>query len=184
MEFNSLECILILEQLTKSHIDFANYLSSLPKDQLQQKPNANSWNTLECLEHLNRYAAYYNPEFEKKMKASSLPSTTTFKSGKLGYKFAQDMLPKEGMKTINTFKSKNPINTNLITSDVITCFINDQNKLLELLELAKTKSLEKIKIQTTIPLLKLRLGDTLRFIIHHNERHIVQIKNILNPDKK
>ena len=40
--------------------------------------------------------------------------------------------------------------------------------------------LGKIKIPISIaPFVKIKLGDTLRFIVYHNERHIVQAQNIL-----
>ena len=58
-------------------------------------------------------------------------------------------------------------------------FIALQEELLDLLEVAKNKNLDKIKTKTTLPLVKFKLGDTLRFVIHHNERHIVQAKKAL-----
>jgi hypothetical protein len=51
--------------------------------------------------------------------------------------------------------------------------------MLKLLETASTKNLTKIKTAITLPLLKFRLGDTFRFVIYHNERHIVQAQKVL-----
>jgi hypothetical protein len=80
---------------------------------------------------------------------------------------------------MNTFKSKNPIQSNLDKEKVILDFINQQKKFLDLLSIASEKNLTKIKTSLTLPLLKFRLGDTFRFVIYHNERHIVQAKNVL-----
>jgi hypothetical protein len=89
------------------------------------------------------------------------------------------MLPKEHMKKMKTFKRKNPINSNLDKETVIKKFIYQQEQMLNLLALSKNKNLNKIKTSITLPLLKFKLGDTFRFVIYHNERHIVQAQNIL-----
>ena len=179
MIHNSNEVINDLIKMTKSHIDYANELISISEEKLQYKQSNESWSVLECLEHLNRYAFFYNKEIQKKMQSSSLPFSETFKSSYLGNKFSMDMLPKKGMKTMKTFKSKNPINSNLDKEKVINSFINLQRELLSCLEISKTKNLNKIKTKTTLPILKFKLGDTFRFVIHHNERHIHQAKQVM-----
>jgi hypothetical protein len=48
------------------------------------------------------------------------------------------------------------------------------------LELSQYVDLQKIKIPFSFTkLLKLRLGDNLRFIVAHNERHLMQAQKIL-----
>ena len=179
MEFKTRELLQELSKKVQSHLDFAHSLQQLSEVQLNGKKNVKSWSALECLEHLNLYGNFYIPEIKKRMKASSIPASKTFQSGKWGNKFAQDMLPKEGMKTMNTFKSKNPIHSTLDASNVIETFANQQKEFLELLQIAKTKNLTKIKTSLTLPVLKFRLGDTFRFVINHNERHVVQAKKAL-----
>ncbi len=178
MNFNSTTLLSDLTAIVNEHISYAKQLLELKEEKLQWRAQENSWSVLECLEHLNLYARYYNDEIDTKMKRSNLPFSDTFKSGFLGNKFANDMLPKEQMKTMNTFKSKNPIHSDLNKETVILDFINLQESLLELLKVAATKNL-KLKIKTTLPLLKLRLGDTFRFVINHNIRHIEQAKRVL-----
>lgn len=173
------ELITELNNLTVEHLRFTAKLKELPEEVLQQKPNQDSWSILECIEHLNLYGVFYLPEIEKRMNASSKKASTTFKSGFLGNKFALDMLPKENMKTMKTFKSKNPIHTTLVKNEVLETFLNQQKGMLKLLELSRDKNLNAIKTSTTLPFLKFKLGDTFRFVIYHNERHIVQVKNIL-----
>ena len=94
-----------------------------------------------------------------------------------------DMLPNDEMKKMNTFKSKNPIYSKLNNEKVLLEFLDLQSELKVLLEKARTKNLTKIKTSITLPLLKFRLGDTLRFVIYHNERHIVQAKKIYRINK-
>ena len=166
--------------MTSSHINYVKKLVEIPENYLQHKPNPESWSVLECLEHLNRYATFYNAEIYKRIHASSLPNSETFKSGYLGNKFANDMLPKEGFKKMKTFKSKNPNSSELDKDEVLLTFIKFQENLLKLLEVSFSKNINKVKTNTTIPFLKFKLGDTFRFVIYHNERHINQAKKILN----
>ena len=180
MIHNSKKVIADLVLMTTSHIKYAKQLLEISEEKLQIKHSEKSWSVLECLEHLNRYALFYNAEINKKMNASSLPFSETFKSSYLGQKFSMDMLPKENMKTMNTFKSKNPNSSALSKETVLLSFIQLQEELLSYLEIAKNKNLDKIKTKTTLPILKFKLGDTFRFVIHHNERHVVQAKNVLN----
>ncbi|AZJ36429.1 DinB family protein [Tenacibaculum singaporense] len=179
MVFKTEQLIEELKQYVNSHIKFVQSLNELSEDDLQRKKDMKSWSVVECLEHLNMYAVFYNEEIQKQLQNSRYHKSEIFRPGYLGNKFAVDMLPKKGMKTMNTFKSKNPIYSRLNTKEVIANFLKNQKKLLELLEEAKQKDLTKIKTAITLPLLKLRLGDTLRFVIHHNERHIVQAQKVL-----
>ena len=88
------------------------------------------------------------------------------------------MLPKENLKKMKTFKDKNPLNSNL-TKDVIDEFLNQQIKLLDLLNKSRKVSLNKVKISISITtLIKLKLGDTFRFYINHMIRHMKQIERI------
>ena len=168
-----------LKQYVNSHIQFVESLNEFSETDLQKKNDAKSWSVVECLEHLNLYAGFYNKEIQKQLQNSKHPKSNIFKSGYFGNKFALDMLPKEGMKTMNTFKSKNPIYSALNTKEVIVNFLKNQKELLVLLEEAKQKDLTKIKTAITLPLLKFRVGDTFRFVIFHNERHIVQAQKML-----
>ncbi|WP_237274854.1 DinB family protein [Tenacibaculum ovolyticum] len=176
MVFKTEELLLVLKEYVINHIDYANSLKNFSEGALQKKQDDISWSVLECLEHLNLYALFYNKEIKSRIDKSKLIKSPFFKSGYLGNKFSLDMLPKENMKTMNTFKSKNPIYSKLSKDDVLLRFISQQTELLQLLELAKNKDLTKIKTSITLPFLKFRLGDTFRFVIYHNERHIVQSK--------
>lgn len=179
MVFNANELLSELEAYVQNHMNFAKSLLEISEENLQYKQNEKSWSVLECLEHLNLYGDFYIPEITKRLKKSNSTSKPEFKSGFLGNKSAIDMLPKEDMKTMNTFKSKNPVNSSLQKENILLKFIKQQEDLLALLALAAKKDLTKIKTSLTLPLLKFRLGDTLRFVIFHNERHIVQAKRVL-----
>ncbi|MGG8495757.1 DinB family protein [Tenacibaculum sp. TC6] len=180
MIFNTQELLSELKGYVQSHINFVISIQNIEEAVLQRKLRADSWSVLECLEHLNLYAKFYNNEIKRRLEKSNTKKTSQFTSGYWGHKFAMDMLPKDGMRTMNTFKSKNPIYSVVKKDIVITDFLRLQQELLQLLDVATDKDLTKIKTSITLPLLKFRLGDTFRFVIYHNERHVVQAKKVLN----
>jgi hypothetical protein len=168
---------LLLEQ-TRQIINQVEKLKTFDLHTLTWKENETSWSILECLEHLNLYGDFYLPEIESKIKNSTTKADLEFKSGMLGSYFAKSMLPKEKLNKMKTFKDKNPLNANLDIS-VIDKFINQQIKLLDLLNQSRNVSLNKMKIQTSISsLIKLKLGDAFQFLINHIIRHLNQIDRI------
>ncbi len=180
MNVKAVELLDELIQYVNCHIEFVESLKRFSERDLQKKIDNKSWSVIECLEHINRYANFYNKEIKRQLEKSKLSKSDIFMSGYFGNKFALDMLPKDDMKKMKTFKSKNPIYSRLNSKEVVSNFLRYQKELLKLLELAKQKDLSRIKTTITLPLLKFRLGDTFRFVIYHNERHIIQAKKILN----
>lgn len=165
---------------TKSNLEKANHFLGMDIEVLNYKSSKEKWSSLECFEHLNRYGAFYIPLMRKKIENAPNKTNTNFKSGWLGNYFAESMLPKDGMKKMKTFKSKNPLNSNL-TRSVINIFVEQQKEMLLLLERSMVKDLNNNRIKTTLsPLIKLKLGDTFRFVIHHNIRHICQAESVIS----
>jgi DinB superfamily len=163
-----------LENQTKVLISKAEYLLSLNETGLKQRPANGGWNALECMEHLNRYGNFYLPEIRKRITQSPFAPSATFKPGMLGNYFAKSMEPKEGTKKMKTFKDKDPIHTNL-GKQCIETFIAQQHDMLALLQSARKVDLNRTKTSISITkLITLKLGDTFRFVINHNERHMAQ----------
>lgn len=164
---------------TEANLREARELNKRSAHELNHRPAPGSWSALECIEHLNFYGNYYIPEIEKQIASSPYPPEENFKSGFLGNYFAQSMLPKEGFKKMKTLKSSNPLGKEL-EKEVIQKFIAHQQKLLELLKKAKHVSLTRTKTGISISkFLRLRLGDTFRVVIYHDQRHLLQAKRAL-----
>ncbi len=167
-----------LSQIVEKAITSAQGFKNLSPEQLNFKEDANSWSILECLEHLNLYGDFYLPEIETQILKT--PSTTAnaevFKSGWLGNYFANSMRPKAdgSVNKMKTFKDKDPAASNLPIS-TIDRFIKQQESLLNYLKQAQKLDLTKLKTGITLTKwIKLRLGDTLRFVVYHIERHMLQ----------
>lgn len=173
---------ILLESLStqvKEIIKKAAPLKERDSKELNWRPAPDSWSILECLEHLNLYGQFYLPAIERGIHRSKTSPEPEFKPGFLGNYFAESMLPKEQLKKMKTFKSKDPIHTAL-DKTVIDTFLQQQQQLLILLTRSRKVSLNKIKIPTSISaMLQLKLGDTFRFVINHELRHLQQVERLL-----
>ena len=173
----------LLEQ-TRQIINQVEKLKTCDLQALTWKEDETSWNILECLEHLNLYGEFYLPQIESKIENSSTKADGEFKGSLLGSYFAKSMLPKEKLNKMKTFKDKNPLNAKL-DKMVIDKFLDQQNRLLELLNQSRKVSLNKVRIPTSISkLVRLNLGNTFQFFINHMIRHLNQINRIQTAMKK
>lgn len=182
MKMKRSELLADLTRITRECLATAQSWKNLPANLLNQKPAPDKWSVLECLEHLNLYGDFYLVEIEGQMlKARTRPDATAFNSGLLGNYFAKMMQIKEGevKNKMKTFRDKNPAGSDLDPM-VVDRFIQQQKRMLTLLEQAGQHDLTRIKTGITISKwIRLRLGDTLRVVIYHNERHLVQAQNVL-----
>ncbi|HUC80169.1 MAG TPA: DinB family protein [Flavisolibacter sp.] len=160
----------------------AEFFAASERTKLAYSPDPGRWSVVQVLEHLNAYNRYYLPAMEKELSVTSHDTNAWFTSGYWGEKFTKMMKP------ANVYEVKNKIKTqkkmafpnSLNVETVLKEFIAGQDKLLQLLELAAGKDLEKIRIPISISkLVRLRLGDTFRFLIAHEQRHMVQARNVL-----
>lgn len=180
MKIQNEQLIKELTELTQAHLKRAKEYQAMPAATLNWKANSKKWSVLECLEHLNLYGDFYLPEMQKRIKTGKkVNATTMFSSGWLGNYFANSMLPKEKLNTMNSPGNMNPVGSTLNETH-LERFIEQQKRLLSILEQAKIIDLTKTKTSISLASwIKLRLGDTLRVVIYHNKRHIVQADKVL-----
>ncbi|MFD2517808.1 DinB family protein [Salinimicrobium flavum] len=174
MKIQSIVLLGELRELTLKNIVVPEELKNKSSGTLNYRTAPASWTALECIEHLNFYGDYYLSEIGKQTDTSPFPAEEIFKSGRLGNYFAKSMRPGQESRKMKTLKSSNPLGK-VIGKEVIDHFIEDQNKILDLLKKAERVSLTRTKTGTSIAgWIKLRLGDTLRVVIYHNQRHLLQ----------
>ena len=151
-------------------------------DALLVPPMPDKWSVAQILEHLNSYGRIYLPQIDKAISVSQSNRDAWFNSGFLGNYFANTMKPKNVFEVKNkmkAFKSHSPENK-LNAGKVLDEFVDQQHKLLQLLEMSKLKNLNTIRIPLSISkLVKLKLGDAFRFLIAHEQRHFIQARNAL-----
>ena len=149
---------------------------------LLQQPQPGSWSVAQVLEHLNIYARYYITAIEEKLHLNQSGPNQNFTPGWLGNYFTNLMKPTDE-KTVKS-KMKSPANAvPSVQPDALAMlneFINHQHHLLNLLQIARTANLDYNRIPISLTkLIKLKLGDTFRFFIAHEQRHFLQIENTL-----
>ncbi|MGN6210956.1 DinB family protein [Parafilimonas sp.] len=183
---NSQQLIALLEEQTESILNIAvQQWQMTPVSVFKQQPSPGSWSAMQCLGHLNAYGRYYLPAIERAIDMARLkhqPAVETFTPGWLGNYFTKLMLP--GKDGIPVKKMKAPKDYTIINegnSDaVIAEFINQQEKILLLLQQARHVDLNKIRIPVSIAkFIKLKLGDVFMFLIAHNLRHVKQTERAI-----
>jgi hypothetical protein len=171
------ELVVMVERAIQSTKEF----EKLSEISLNYKKNAGEWSVFECLEHLNLYGEFYLPEIKKNLvESGSIHQNAVFKSGIIGNYFANLMKANKGqIKKMKTPKDKDPINSKLSFGTIVN-FLKQLEKLKILLEASRKVDLTKAKTAISLTnFIKLRLGDTLRFVVYHIERHILQAKRNL-----
>lgn len=178
-----IESSLFLEQLqadVRQMILSANHLQRLDPELLNTQSAEDKWSVAQVLEHVNSYSHYYLPELKKGLLTHK-EAVLSFTPGWLGGYFTKLMLPKEG-KVINKMKAPKghrPSN-DIDIKPVLDLFIAQQQELIELLELAKQRNINGIRISISLSrFIKLKMGDVFAFLIAHEQRHFVQIQNAI-----
>ncbi len=185
-KMHSLGLLEDLQSDTRQIILATNYLLQEDPEILVQQPAPGKWSVAQVVEHLNTYGRYYLPVIEAAIKEQPLYPDPVFTSGWLGDYFTKMMLPKDGQvaNKMQTFKGHRP-SSDIDSKPVLDEFLRQEQQLLDLLEQAKRTNIAKIRIPISISrLVKLKLGDTFRFLVAHHQRHFVQVNNALRAVKQ
>lgn len=187
MKYKSRSLVDSLQADVRQIILQANGLRSLSPRLLRTQPGFQQWSPAQILEHLNIYARHYMAEIENSLHLNPQAPSTTFRPGWLGDYFTKLMLPGENNTVTKKMKApKNAIPASQPDAEAhLQEFLHHQHHLLNLLEIARDANLAAIRIPTTLhKLIRLKLGDTFRFFIAHEQRHFVQLQNALGVLEK
>jgi hypothetical protein len=153
----------------------------LPEEHLLKSPAPGKWSIAEIFEHLNIVHGGMLQSIAKAMHKAPINSRESFSSGWIGGKLYQWMMPRADgtvlkMKTPRRFHA-GP--APLSSRKVLDTFLSQLDEFDHVLELCVYVDLQKIKLSFAFPRgLKLRLGDGLRFIVAHCERHLLQARHV------
>lgn len=169
-----------LQSYTNDHLLRAEKMQAEDFSLFSRRPDEYSWSANDCAQHLNMYFDFYLPEIKKRLKnAASKSPGKNFRAGLLGDYFAKSMLPQEELNTMKTLKKTNPLNFK-VNENALTELIKNLKEMQVLLGSLSAFDLARIKTSISISsLIKLKLGDTLRVVIYHNERHLRQAEKAL-----
>jgi uncharacterized damage-inducible protein DinB len=157
-------------------------LQQLDRNLLEKSPAPGKWSVAQVLAHLNFYAAFYTTAVENKLHLHRTTAREMFSPGWLGNYFNRLMKP--GINNVIVKKMKAPKNAippaSPDATETLNRFIAYQHQLLGLLQLAREADMDSIRIPTSLAsFLQLKLGDTFRFVIAHEQRHFVQVTGVL-----
>ena len=170
-----------LRQQAEKHLQIAiSEWQMLPPEHLSKTPAPDKWSAAQCLEHLNFYGRHYIPAIQSAVKKAAQKGShvsPVFHSGWLGAKFTKMMMPgSKGMQSPRNARPSAQPDPVLMLQE----YLEQAEKMLQLLSQAEKFNLEKIKVPISLTnLLRLRLGDTFAFYLAHQARHILQIQRVL-----
>jgi uncharacterized damage-inducible protein DinB len=181
-KFKSEDLINQLQADVKQIIAAAEHLQTADPVKLNYCSEEGSWSVAQVLEHLNAYNRYYLPVIEKSMIHISKDTSAWFVPGFWGNYFTKMMMPKNvyeiknKMKAMKSYTPGKGLNVDAVFKE----FFQHQNKLLQLLDVARRRNMNTIKIPVSISrFIRLKLGDTFRFLIAHEQRHMIQARNAI-----
>jgi hypothetical protein len=149
----------------------------LTDEQLNTRPQPDKWSIAEIFEHLNIINDTYIRSILSRTTLAPDVKTAIYKSGWLGdWLYAKIMPRADGsVFKLKARRSHCAGATPLDGREVLTRFLQHCDAIDDVLRHVATKNLQQIKIPfSSTPLLRLRLGDNLRYLIAHCERHMLQ----------
>ena len=181
-KFKTDDLIAELKEDVQHILEAAEHIRKADKNKLVYQLSKDKWSVVQILEHVNAYGRYYLPAIAKALEEDNTPRKAWFESGFWGNYFTNSMKPtnvheiRNKMKAMKAYTFPNSLNVEQVENE----FIQQQHILLGLLDKAKDKDLNAIRIPITITsLIKLKLGDIFRFLIAHEQRHMIQARNTL-----
>lgn len=160
----------------RSQIDFVTRLKAEDPATLLMQPAPGKWSVIQVLEHLNSYTLFYIPELDKAIRKAS-PTRGFYKPGWLGDYFVKLMQLDETGKPRKKMKAakRHLPQFRADSVPVIDCFLQQQQQLLQLIDFARDKDWGSSRTRVSIShLVTMKLGDTLRFVVEHQKRHVLR----------
>ena len=151
-------------------------------EQLVFSPTPGTWSIIEVFTHLNlSNEIYFGYILPRVTLAPDLPSDE-FSSTWLGDWAYEKIVPRPdgSIFKMKTAKSVQPIKPTGDPKEVLRDFHRTCDALDDILRHSASKDLRRIRIPFHfVPFLHFSLGETLRFLIAHNERHLLQAQRLV-----
>lgn len=186
MKYPAKQILEELEEIITGQVQYLDaHIMSLDDKDLNWRPEPYRWTILEVVEHLNRFSDFYHPKFSAKIsRPDTLKKSDHYKSGFLSEFAFKRVRPVDGVVPFKTKSlSKNNPFLRILDRDVLAEHRTMQKKFKKLIRAAEVLDLSKNKIPTMVgSWLKFNLGDSMRLHAYHNERHYIQIDNLVKKN--
>lgn len=164
-----------LEEKLERQISFViRHFQNMPEVELTAASATGGWSVAQCLEHLNTYGDYYLPLIRDRLQNGKAGTAEkTFKPGLMGDYFVKVTDPKTSTQKMKARKMHQPLPGD--PHGIVARHLEQQERLLSYLGKARKLDLNRNKIPVSImPAIRIKLGDALRFLLCHNDRHLRQ----------
>jgi len=175
---------LIAELLDRTEVIKAGTRSFLllTDQQLEFSPAPDKWSIVEVFAHLNLSNNIYIKNILPPVTRALDFAPDEFRSSWLGEWAYEKIVPRPdgSVLRMRSAKSVKPTKTPENSREVIETFLRGCDALDDILRHAATKDIRRIRIPFHfVPFLHFSLGETLRFLIAHNERHLLQAQRMV-----
>jgi hypothetical protein len=172
----------IIDELNQISHDAKQTFGNLSAEQINWKPNAESWSIAQCFEHLIVTNNLYFPKIQQVINGThrnNFFSKIPFSTNLIAVAMKNALNPNQKRK-MKTFKVFEPSASN-VSPTIIEDFAANNRKLIEMIEACKDFDLHKIKIAEPLSVaLNLRLDDAFEILAMHEKRHFKQAERVLN----
>lgn len=155
----------------------------LSEQQLNRRPSPSRWSVGQCLEHLNIVGGHYLPEMRARLDRAQARQTRPapfIKRGFFGQRLVADMRNPAASKPLISPQRYAPTG-NRLPRTVAEVFSRQLDELLRLVLQARQVDANAVRIPNPLlPLVRLRLPDTLEFLVAHIQRHVRQAEAVLD----
>jgi hypothetical protein len=175
---------LITELLDRTELLKANTQTfhRLTDEQLLFRPGPGKWSIAEVYGHLNLFLDQYIRSILSRISLAPDTPSDTYRSGWFGDWVYELIMPRPdgSVFRLKARKSLCPDLTGADVREALYCFQRHCDALDDILRHVATKDLRRICIPYLQPgLLQLRLGDMLRCMVAHGERHLLQAQRVM-----
>lgn len=155
----------------------------LSDEQLRWKPAPGRWSVVECLQHLNLAERYYIRNIQHKVDKLGLvqtnPTDQTIESDWIGKLFSYAVDPQANVKIPAPGLVRPRHADDLHPASVLAQFLELQTLLRDLLGKAVYLDWNRDRLATLFGnWLTIRVGDALRMLVAHTERHLNQAMRV------
>jgi hypothetical protein len=156
-----------------------NNLRTLTAEQLNWKPDENSWSVGQCIDHIiNTDRPYFDRIKHAFSKAEKFAESYEYKAAFPGTFLIKAMLPESKMK-VKAQKVFLPSMSN-VSRDIFGRYEKQQQEMLNVLDEAQNYNINKLKVSSpAFTLMRMRIGDALRVLVLHRRRHLEQAKRVM-----
>jgi len=149
-------------------------------EQINWKPNAESWSVGQCFEHLIITNELYFPNIKKAAGGkhrNNFFSNIPFSVDLIAV-FMKNSLNPEQKRKMKTFRIFEPA-ASKVSETIIEDFLENQRQLIGLIKAVKDFDIHKIKIAEPLSVaLNLRLDDAFEILMMHEKRHFLQAEKV------